>query len=116
MSNSEIATSFSNGDFSKVYDHLAEKVQWVVVGENTFTGKEAVVQQCEKVAAYFKTVTTNFTTHNIIADQDHVAIDGSAEFVKDGQRISFVESCDVYEFDDDKKLEKITSYCIQQKK
>lgn len=112
----QIAESFSGGQFDKVYQHLSNNIRWNVVGENSFVGKKAVIDNCEQVASYFKAVTTNFTTGNIIVDNNRVAIDGTAEFVKDGKRVSFVWACDVYEFNDQKELEKITSYCIQEKK
>jgi hypothetical protein len=75
-----------------------------------------VIDNCEQVAAYFKSVTTNFTTENIIVDHNRVAIEGTAEFVTAGKRVSYVWACDVYEFNDKKEIEKITSYCIQEKK
>lgn len=112
----QIAESFSGGQFDNVYQHLADNIIWNVVGENTFTGKQAVIDNCEQVASYFKTVTTNFKTGNIIADNNRVVIDGTAEFTRDGKQVSFVWACDVYEFNDSKKIEKITSYCIPEKK
>ncbi len=112
----QIAESFSGGQFDKVYQYLTDNIIWNVVGENSFTGKQAVIDNCEQVASYFKAVTTNFTTENIIVDNNRVAINGTAEFVKNGKRVSYVWACDVYEFNDQKELEKITSYCIQEKK
>jgi limonene-1,2-epoxide hydrolase len=111
----QIAMAFSGGQFETVYPYLCGNIQWKVVGEDSFAGKEAVIKQCESVAAYFKTVSTNFKTDNIIADNSRVVIDGSAEFIRDGARVAFVWACDVYEFSDDKKIEKITSYCIAEK-
>jgi hypothetical protein len=111
----QIAMAFSGGQFETVYPYLSGNIQWRVVGEDSFAGKEAVIQQCENIAAYFKTVTTSFTTGNIISDKNKVVIDGTAEFIKDGSRVAFVWACDVYEFTADNKIEKITSYCIQEK-
>lgn len=113
MTLSEIAQAFSLGQFQKTFPHLTEDIVWTVVGENEFAGKEAVIRNCEQVAAYFRSVTTNFTLLNCIVDQNLVAINGAAEFIRDGQRIAFVSSCDLYEFDNRQKLSKITSYCIQ---
>ena len=45
-----------------------------------------------------------------------VVVNGTAEFLKDGKQISFISACDIYEFNEDKKIEKITSYCIEKKK
>jgi len=112
----QIAASFSVGQFDKVYQHLSENIIWNVVGENSFVGKKSVIDNCEQVAAYFKSVTTNFTTENMIVDHNRVAIEGTAEFVTAGKRVSYVWACDVYEFNDQKEIEKITSYCIQEKK
>ena len=112
----QIAASFSVGQFDKVYQHLSENIIWNVVGENSFVGKKSVIDNCEQVAAYFKSVTTNFTTENIIVDHNRVAIEGTAEFVTAGKRVSYVWACDVYEFNDQKEIEKITSYCVQEKK
>jgi hypothetical protein len=111
----QIAESFSCGQFDKVYLYLADHIIWNVVGEDSFEGKQAVIANCEQVAAYFRSVTTNFKTANVIVDNKRVAIDGTAEFLRDGKRASYVWACDVYEFNDQKELEKITSYCIQEK-
>lgn len=112
----DIAESFSAGQFNKVYQNMADNITWIIVGENSFIGKEAVVANCEQVASYFKAVTTNFKTENSIVDNKRVAINGTAEFTRNGSRVSYVWACDVYEFNDKKEIEKITSYCIQQKK
>ncbi len=111
----EIAMAFSGGHFEAAYPYLSENIVWRVVGEDIFSGKEAVIQQCKNTTAYFNTVTTNFKTDNIITDSNRVVIDGTAEFIKDGTRVAFVWACDVYEFSADGKIEKISSYCIQEK-
>lgn len=113
---SQIAASFSGGDFEKAYPYFSDHITWDIVGENSFTGKKAVIENCEQVAAYFKSVTTRFTTAHIIADNNRVAINGTAEFLRDGTRVAFVWACDVYEFNEQQELQKITSYCIQEKK
>ncbi len=94
---------------------MADDISWDIVGENSFVGKEAVVANCEQVAAYFKTVITHFQTVNTIVGNNQVAIDGTAEFVKEGKRVGYVWACDVYTFTDKNELTKVTSYCIQAK-
>lgn len=111
----QIATAFSSGVFNKVYPYMADDITWDIVGENSFVGKEAVVDNCEQVAAYFQSVTTVFTTANTLVDDKRVAINGTAEFLKHGKRVAYVWACDVYLFNDKKQLAKITSYCIQAK-
>jgi len=112
MTKVEIAKSFSNGEFEKTYDFIADNAVWTVVEENTFTGKQAIIDNCEQVGKYFKSVTTDFKTLNIITDDNKVVISGTAEFLKDGQRVSFVSACDVYEFNGNEQIQNITSYCI----
>ena len=112
MTKVEIAKSFSNGEFVKTYDFIADNAVWTVVEENTFTGKKAIIDNCEQVGKYFKSVNTDFKTLNIITDENKVVISGTAEFLRDGQRLSFVSACDVYEFNGNNKIQNITSYCI----
>ncbi len=115
MTKIEISKSFSSGDFEKTYDFIAENAEWTVVEENTFIGKQAIIEKCKQVGSYFKTVTTRFTTKNIITEGNKVVINGTAEFLRDTLRISFVSSCDLYEFNEKSQIQTITSYCIQSK-
>ncbi len=116
LSQKEIAESFSNGKFEVAFPYLSENITWNVIGENIFNGKEKVVANCNQIANYFQTVNTTFKTNNVIEDNNLVVISGTAEFSRDNKRIAFVSACDVYEFNDDDELEKITSYCIPEKK
>jgi len=110
----DIAIAFSNGLFKNVYPHLTDDVEWTVIGERYLKGRQAVIDHCEQVAAYFNSVETVFKITNVIVDKHRVAINGTAEFIKAKQRLSFVHACDVYEFNNNLQLERITSYCIQQ--
>jgi len=115
MTKSEIAKAFSNGEFEKTYDFIAENAEWTVIEEDRFVGKQAIIENCEQVGNYFKSVTTDFKTLNIITDGNKVVINGTAEFFRDNKRTSFVFACDIYEFNDDDQIQTITSYCIQSK-
>ena len=115
MTKKSIAKSFSNGEFENVFDFLAENAVWEVVEENTFHGKKAIIENCKQVAAYFQSVTTHFEIFNVIAEENKVAVNGTAEFIKEGNRVSVVKAFDLYEFNDQEHIQKITSYCIQAK-
>lgn len=57
-------------------------------------------------------------THRLTVDTYAIQHPGEpirAEFLRDNKRVSFVSACDVYEFNDDNQIQKITSYCIQSK-
>lgn len=115
MTKKEIAEAFSNGNFELTYSYLADNVQWTVVGEDFFDGKKAVMDNCCKVSGYFKSLTTNFKTINVILENNRVAVSGTAEFIRDGKRVNFISACDIYEFNDNNEITAITSYCIHNK-
>ncbi len=115
MTKKQIAEAFSNGKFELTFPYLAENADWSVIGEKQFTGKQEIIKNCEQTAAYFQSVTTDFRTLNVIEQNNLVAINGTAAFIKDNQQVAFVSACDLYEFDDKNQLQKITSYCIEDK-
>jgi ketosteroid isomerase-like protein len=115
MTIKSIAKAFSNGEFENVFDFIADNAVWEVVEENTFHGKKAIIENCKQVGDYFQSVTTRFDILNVISEDNMVAVNGTAEFLREGKRISFVTACDLYEFDDQQRIQRITSYCIQVK-
>ncbi len=115
MTRTEIAQAFSSGEFEKVYPFLAENAEWEVVGENKFSKRQAILDQCQQVSAYFAAVTTRFNIIHVISEKNKVVVSGTAEFIRENQRVSFVSACDLYEFDDHDKIQKISSYCIPTK-
>lgn len=115
MTKPEIATAFSNGEFEMTKDFIAHDAIWQVVEEDKFVGKNAIIENCNMVGQYFKSVTTKFHTLNVISENNKVVVNGTAEFIRDGKRVSFVSACDIYEFNDSDQIQRITSYCIQAK-
>jgi hypothetical protein len=115
MTKIEIAKAFSNGEFEKTNNFISDKAEWIVIEEDSFIGKQAIIDNCEQVGNYFQSVTTDFKTLNIITDGNKVVINGTAEFLRNNKRVSFVSACDVYEFNEKSEIQKITSYCIQSK-
>lgn len=108
---SQIAEEFSKGNFEFAYNNLSQDIQWNIVGDKLLTGKDQVIEFCNKTAEYFKEVTTEFRTSNIIVDSNLVAINGTAVFIINENKRTEVSSCDVYRFEDG-MLKEITSYCI----
>lgn len=115
MTKIEIAEAFSQGEFEKTYQFISDNAEWNVIEENRFVGKQAIIDNCEQVGSYFKSVTTDFKTLNIISEENKVVINGTAEFSRDNKRVSFISACDVYEFNENDQIQTITSYCIQSK-
>ncbi|MGB5287767.1 MAG: hypothetical protein WBN42_04705, partial [Ignavibacteriaceae bacterium] len=92
------------------------EIVWNVVGESTFSGIKAVSENCRQTAEYFKSVQTDFKTNEVIVSNNKVIIIGTAEFKRNGKRLSFISACDVYDFNENKEIERISSYCIPEKK
>ena len=116
LSKQQIAEAFSNGKFEITHPYLSEKIVWDVIGENIFKGKKEVVANCNQTSDYFKSVQTDFKTKDVIATNNKVVVSGTAEFIRDGKRVNFISACDIYEFNENNELEKISSYCIPDKK
>ena len=115
MTKKEIAENFSNGKFDLCFDYITEQTFWDTPGEQYLKGKKEIEVFCKNIANYFKSVTTNFKQLNLIENENAVVINGTAEFLRNGKRISFVSSCDVYKFDEDNNIVSIHSYCITEK-
>jgi len=110
----QISLEFSGGNFEFTYEYLADDVCFNIVGNEIIRGKAAVIEFCTKTAKYFSEITSKFHLDNVIADNNCVAINGTAEFYVE-DRVNYISSCDVYKFNDG-KLKEITSYCISTKK
>jgi len=115
MTKSQVAQAFSQGDFDKCFAYLTDQTTWDTPGEQYLRGREEIESFCKNVKAYFDSVTTNFQQINVIENTNCVSINGTAEFIRNGKRVSFVSSCDVYVFDTNNNIESITSYCITNK-
>lgn len=115
MTKSEIAQAFSQGDFENCFTYLTDKTTWNTPGEQNLKGRAEIESFCNTIKAYFDSVTTNFQQIHIIENNNCVSINGTADFIRDGKRISFVSSCDVYEFAVDHTILSITSYCITER-
>ena len=115
MTKKQIAQAFSGGEFNKCLDYLTDETTWNTPGEQYLKGRKDIEAFSKKVAAYFESVTTDFKLFNVIENKTCVAINGTAEFIREGKRVSFVSSCDVYEFDKENNIISINSYCITEK-
>jgi hypothetical protein len=114
--NKQNAIDFSNGEFTEVFPHLADSVVWNLFDQGKIEGKESVIDECKRIAAYFETVDTDFQITFIIQENNKIAINGVGIFSRNGNLLSDVNSCDIYEFDENNLIISISSYCITTKK
>ena len=95
MTNKQIAELFSAGQFEVTYPYLSENIEWNIFGEKILQGKKALIAHCDQTAQYFRSVTTDFRTYNVIAEANRIAMHGRAEFIRDGKTVAAVNACDV---------------------
>ena len=111
MEMAEIARLFSTGQFSRIEDVLAEAAVWDIIGEQRIAGAVAVLQHGRAIESYFNTVAHEFTVQAIHQCGHTVIVQGLALFRKLDQN-SRIAACDIYTFNDARKLMHIQSYCI----
>ncbi|MEJ7650745.1 MAG: nuclear transport factor 2 family protein [Nakamurella sp.] len=112
----QIAEAFSSHRFNETFAHLAPDIRWVLVGESTIDGRNAVIEACEGTAAELAGSTTEFTRFVTVAGKDAVAIDAVGRYTDPDGQISVVASCDIYQFDNDSDhaaISTITSYAVE---
>ncbi len=114
LSKKEICEAFSTGNFESTFNYLDENISWNIIGTQILTGKEKIIEFCIQTSNYFKETKTTFTLKNIILDKKMCSIDGTAEFINCENRSTFINSCDIYKFENEKLIE-ITSYCLVKK-
>lgn len=108
----QIAEAFSTGNFKLTYPYLSDHIKWHVINNFTCKGRKEVIAQCEKIAAYFASISTDFKEIDLIKSGTKVVITGTAELSKNGKRFELISACDVYEFDSENRLQSIASYCV----
>lgn len=107
-----IAEAFSGHRFAETYDHLADTVEWIAVGEGQTIGKESVIAACEEAAAELASTTNQFTRFVIAADEHTAAVDVIGRYRSPDGTTSVVASCDFYEFHNGQVV-RITSYAAE---
>jgi hypothetical protein len=109
----EISLHFSLGEFDKTFNYIANEAVWEIVGENNFVGKTAIINNCDQTSNYFKTIQCRFNTDKVIVQERTVIITGTAEFSRENKILTKISACDIYDFDNQQIIQKITSYCIE---
>ncbi len=114
MNPQQIAEAFSSHRFDEVYDLLDEGVTWVVPGQGSIEGKEAVVTTCTGAAAEFaQLAATSFDRFVSVGDASTAAVDAIGRYESTDGSVSVVSSADVYEFNDRGLVDRITSYAVE---
>lgn len=103
MNNIDIAKHFSLGQFNQIFQYLDDEIIWNVIGESTFSGKVAVIEQTQKIESYFQSVAHHFELDQIHLTDQFIIVQGKASFQSSDQ-ITKISACDIYEFSQESKL------------
>jgi uncharacterized protein len=102
----KISESFAEGNFEFAEKYLADDIKWNILGENSITGKQQVLEVSKMIHLESFPI---ITIKNIVADGDYVVIESSGQATtKKGKQYNQTY-CDVFRFDEG-KLKEITTY------
>ena len=114
MDTQQISEAFSGHRFAEVYDFLAPDVRWVLPGQDTIEGRDAVVAACAASAAEMASLEEMEFTRFVSVHGDRIAaVDAIGRYVSHDGSVSVVSSADIYEFDGDGLVTTITSYAVE---
>lgn len=74
-------------------------------------GRNDVIEQCIQIQHYFNSVQHDFKIEQIYPCDQSIIIRGQACFSSETE-VKIISACDIYEFNNDQTIMKITSYCI----
>ena len=93
--------AFSTGNGNAAFKHVAEDVQWHIIGDHTILGIAGLKNACEEAAKGDK---PNFENHRTILGDNTIVVEGS-DVEAD------IHYCDIYTIRGD-MISEITSYCM----
>jgi hypothetical protein len=95
MTITDIAKAFSRHRFEEAFPHLAPDARWVLVGEATLDGRDAIIAACRSTTTELAATTTEFPRFLLIAGAEAVAVDAVGRYVDAAGQMSVVSSCDL---------------------
>lgn len=101
--------AFVKGDIEYLLQNTTDDIQWTMVGDQIFEGKEQVTKMLEQTR---KTKTAELALYNIITHGNTGAVNGVSK-LENGALVAF---CDVYRFSSNAKnakIKEISSYVIK---
>lgn len=102
----EIAEKFATGDLAFATPYLAEDIKWNILGENTITGKEQVleVSKMSQLQSF-----PAISIKNVIAEENFVVIESSGKAMTKSGMPYVQYYCDIFKFEAE-MLQEITTY------
>jgi uncharacterized protein len=113
----KISEEFAKGNLEFAGLHLADDMQWNILGENPIIGKEEVLEVSKMLQLESFPV---ITIKNIVAEGDFVVIESTGKATTKSGKPYNQSYCDIFKFKDEKLIE-VTTYldtalnCIKQR-
>lgn len=110
----DIAEAFSGHRFEEAIPHLDPTVRWVLPGQGSLDGRDAVVEACRSSAAEMGALAVHEQVRLVsVSDGSVAVVDAVSRYVDHDGAESFVSSADIYELDDQGRVVIITSYAVE---
>lgn len=94
----DLARAMSGHDFDAVIPHLAERIEWDLVGEATLRGRDDVIAALRGTQEALAQTRTEFSRFVVVAEGSRAVVDSVAEYADASGDSTRVASCDIYEF------------------
>ncbi|NGP46879.1 nuclear transport factor 2 family protein [Bacillaceae bacterium SIJ1] len=104
--------AFASGDADFLINHIAEDVQWNLVGEAVLRGKSDVINILEPMRGV---VSTEYETKQIITHGNKAVVEGTMKMPKENGGEKLYSFCDIYTFDhsNNSTVSELTAYLIE---
>ncbi|MCX2480199.1 nuclear transport factor 2 family protein [Pedobacter sp. MC2016-15] len=108
-----VIDAFDKNDVDLILSHLADDVEWTIVGEQRFSGKQSIG---DFFRAFPDMKMISSTKDHIIISGNNAVVDGEVQCINEGTGVHHdMFYCDIYDFKDG-KVQKMTSYTVNKKK
>ena len=102
----KISEEFAKGNLEFVEVYLTDDVKWNILGENSITGKNEVLEVSKMLQLESFPVVT---IKNIVAEGDYVVIESTGKAITKKGKPYNQTYCDIFKFNEGKLIE-ITTY------
>src|SRR4028119_1085159 len=106
LSMKKISEAFAKGDMEFAEPYLSPGIRWNIIGEDTVTGKEQVLEVSKMLQLESFPV---ITIKNIVAQENYVVVESTGVAKTKVGKPYNQSYCDVFRFGDN-KLQEVTTY------
>lgn len=108
----KINNAFMGGDADFIIENVTEDVQWNIVGESNYQGKDAIIKMLEPMRGV---AIEEYVTKKIITHGNTAAIEGTMKMPNEAGEKKTYAFCDIYKLDKFKngKIKELTAYIIE---